>query len=441
MNHKTKLKAKITKKKTKLNNNYNLKGGEKLGEGGYGCVVRPAIPCSSLSKKNIHNKISKIILNYKPKEYKEELAKLSFIKKIDPENIYCISYLEECELDTKQALKHRIKDIIKVHYDDYKSDSDQFTIENTAVKSPYSNEQKTAIKRDYCLLDPKQPYEYRNQIQVYGGRKIKPILKNINNRHIINFNFIKKNYIHIFKHLLLGLKLMHKNKFVHRDIKLDNMVYTINDKNNLPYFKYIDFGLSDNLNVSQTLYLSGTPGYIPIDFILFFEMAVYHNSNYNLKDDSVRHKILSYIIVKYAENVNFIVTSYNSGIIKRVLEKPLELKTINGQKILKHKYKKSKNPKLDYLMISNTQLESLYKRFLPYIDKKDKSYNELLFTQYTGLIYKTDIFALGVVFGMILNYINVKNAKMLSLIKNMMHYDSSIRPTINDVLDNDIFKK
>ena len=95
--------------------NIKQKGGEKVGEGGYGCVVKPSIPCKPGQKSN-NKYISKIILNYKPDDYNKELEKLDYVKNIDKTNKYCISYIEECELDMNILKRRPIKDIIKVNY-------------------------------------------------------------------------------------------------------------------------------------------------------------------------------------------------------------------------------------------------------------------------------------------------------------------------------------
>ena len=49
----------------------NLIGGEVIGYGGFGCVFKPAIKCSS-NKKIMKNSISKILIRKKGKEEFEQ---------------------------------------------------------------------------------------------------------------------------------------------------------------------------------------------------------------------------------------------------------------------------------------------------------------------------------------------------------------------------------
>ena len=68
--------------------NKELHGGFKIGEGGFGCVISPYIPCSKeLPTSQIY--ISKIIQsNFR--DYREEVKLLKKIKKIDPNNKHLI---------------------------------------------------------------------------------------------------------------------------------------------------------------------------------------------------------------------------------------------------------------------------------------------------------------------------------------------------------------
>ncbi len=62
----------------------------------------------------------------------------------------------------------------------------------------------------------------------------------------------------IFKQLILGLQYIHKNKIVHRDIKLDNILMDLNNT-----IKICDFGVSKIINENDIMYdHCGTPAYI-----------------------------------------------------------------------------------------------------------------------------------------------------------------------------------
>ena len=50
----------------KTKRKYTLKGGDLIGQGGFGCVFRPTIPCKNRTRKK--NKISKIFLGRNSKK-------------------------------------------------------------------------------------------------------------------------------------------------------------------------------------------------------------------------------------------------------------------------------------------------------------------------------------------------------------------------------------
>ena len=64
---------------------------------------------------------------------------------------------------------------------------------------------------------------------------------------------------YIFKQIILGIQFIHKNKIVHRDIKLDNILIDLNNK-----IKICDFGVSKKIiNNNDLMYEQcGTPTYI-----------------------------------------------------------------------------------------------------------------------------------------------------------------------------------
>ena len=93
-----------------------LKGGKYLGEGSYGCVISPAIPCidkyTQRKTKKItnntkekshynntikHKSVSKIIIA-PDRDSKDELLMSNLIKQIDPKQSYFITYNEYCHL-------------------------------------------------------------------------------------------------------------------------------------------------------------------------------------------------------------------------------------------------------------------------------------------------------------------------------------------------------
>ena len=78
-------------------------------------------------------------------------------------------------------------------------------------------------------------------------------------------------------------------------------------------------------------------------------------------------------------------------------------------------------------------------------DKYTKSivnnkFEDIYFKKYDGIIYKSDIFALGLVFKQIINVLKVKNDKLENLVKKMCQIDPDDRPNIKECLKHPFFK-
>jgi serine/threonine protein kinase len=434
-----------SKKKNKNKQKQKTKkqlGGVKIGKGSFGCVVYPSIPCNNEKNKNT---ISKIILNVKPEDYKEEMDILKYLRSIDTDNKYLISIVDECKLDKKAALNRPMKDIIRVKYNkmitsENSMESSKFEIKDSKFNSFQSYNSKKNIEDKYCLIDPKQQAEYRNQIQVYGGKRIKPILKLSSPQYKNDYDLIKSNYKSVIKHFLKGCKLMHDNYFVHRDIKFENMVYS--NHNNIPIFRYIDFNLGELFNTDNyDILYRGTPGYVPIDFYLFNSMNKYrrHNKLNLLKDSKIKKKVLNHVINKYIEQINIMVTSFKSTNNSQNNEQ-ITIKTVKSKKQFKFKKPRGKQPKLPYLRVTDKNLNSFYDIFLKILFKGEKDIKVFYTKQYDGMVYKTDIYALGIVIGMMYKFLKLKDKLLFDLIVKMTKKDSRKRLNINQCLNHKFFK-
>jgi serine/threonine protein kinase len=68
----------------------------------------------------------------------------------------------------------------------------------------------------------------------------------------------------IFKQIILGIKHIHDNNIIHRDIKLDNILLDLD--NNI---KICDFGVSRKINIGEILFEQcGTPAYIAPEILI-----------------------------------------------------------------------------------------------------------------------------------------------------------------------------
>ncbi|CAD8089548.1 unnamed protein product [Paramecium sonneborni] len=91
-------------------------------------------------------------------------------------------------------------------------------------------------------------------------------------------NLLKQNEIHelmsseICLQIILGLKEIHRCGYVHRDIKLDNILIA---QFNPIQIKIIDFGFAEKINKNELINKQGTPGYIAPEL---FDLAPYTES-------------------------------------------------------------------------------------------------------------------------------------------------------------------
>lgn len=93
---------------------------------------------------------------------------------------------------------------------------------------------------------------------------------------IIQRNHITERYLaYSFKTAMLALRTLHQNGYIHRDLKIDNMVYVSHSEPSA--IKLIDFGLMlhlpGNNNVLRCPPLVGTEGMLAPESILHFEYS------------------------------------------------------------------------------------------------------------------------------------------------------------------------
>lgn len=237
--------AKTIKKGKKINKRTKkLKGGRKLGKGGFGCVVKPYIKCDMNLDPRMH--VSKLIFKgVNSRSFVEEIKISNMIKKIDKDNKYFITYTEMCNLDKKNVHRSNIVDI------KYEQNNDNlFKI---------LNERGLKKKdKDACYIDfTKKP---KNIIMIDGGIDLNKIIKHDSSGIIKYRKNIKKNLPRYFLKLLIGIKKLHNGGIIHKDIKPLNILVNykqydskmqekgkkLSDDTNLD-FRFIDFGLSNRL--------------------------------------------------------------------------------------------------------------------------------------------------------------------------------------------------
>jgi len=97
----------------------------------------------------------------------------------------------------------------------------------------------------------------------------------------------------VFKKILIGLGHMHKNQFIHRDMKLENVFVCFNDKTKIQTdsvtdVKIVDLGFGAKIWSSVSGFM-GTPNYIPPE--------VFDHKPYDFKFDIFSSGVILYTMI------------------------------------------------------------------------------------------------------------------------------------------------
>jgi serine/threonine protein kinase len=424
-----------------MKKNKTLKGGRYIGEGSYGCVISPSIPCNEKKNKqktkksklhlqniekiqNIHTiktTVSKIIIN-PDEDTTKELYISKQLKDIDPEQKYFITYEDTCVL---KKLPHDRSNSIRVKYTDDEIDN-YIELENKKTDT------------EHCKID--LSLKPRNIVMQFGGYDLNEIVNIDFNKvykkiHLKNINEIELHMITIyksifeqfkmcFKNLLTGLYKMHKFHIVNKDIKLENILANYDYKTDKVKMRFIDFGFSIKITPEYASHYSnfdefaGTPEYMPPELYIVDVLYDY----YNVKDDSY---ILKKIKSKINETTKVILVElkqekYMDGLNDTILNLIKQIKNEFDKKTILSKYYGTNNNKLngylqkgDVYALGITMYELLN---ISYHDNHDKHHNKYIKT------------------------INVNNElKLHNLLKNMINPDPNKRYNILECLRHPYF--
>ena len=180
-----------------------------VGQGSYGCVIKPALKCETrnknITKKDYNNKVSKIMFY---SDAKDEFKELNYISKFDGINKYTVSLPKLCQPELNDNFDKIVKQ----------------------CKDPPTKNVHYVFRKNKTLLS--------QLLLEDGGLDL-----NAASAAIFNNKNIKDVELKIFYTSLLnlfdGLIFFNKNKVIHFDIKLINLVYNLDTG----ISKYIDFGL------------------------------------------------------------------------------------------------------------------------------------------------------------------------------------------------------
>jgi serine/threonine protein kinase len=401
--------------KSRNSRHIKLQGGECLGAGTFGCVLKPHIQCKSNSpiKHTSNNNIISKISTYNTyntddlENIYDEINMSEKVYKLDKECKYLCPIINYCNIDVNNVID---RTDIKLKNLDTMDD----------VDLDYSKEGYE--KR--CIFNINNNFITINLISVYAGPDLDYFF---NNNSVFDKykSLLCSNIKLIISNLFEGLKVLHHNKITHKDIKLNNICMII--KNNKPVIRYIDFGLSEDINSMKHSYNNingnGTPAYMAPDFIILNEMKK-QNFNTLLYKKNIAQNIINKLFMSLKSNLS---TFTNKGLNKTYLDGNMDTFTseinfnMNSIKKESHYFFTKKDITNIYIFLLN-----LYKN------------NELLpyhFTPIIGLNPKFDIFSLGLVLFEIKKLLNIKDILLVNLLKNMLELNSINRYSIDDCME------
>lgn len=174
---------------------------EILGEGTYGCVIKPSLKCKGSKQIEYKGRVSKIM---NKKDAIDEMKEMNKLKDIDNIEKFTIRTPINC----KPVINNQFHTIVS------QCTSDR--VNQTYTKNPNNLAQ--------LLIDD-------------GGVDLSKFSKNIYpNLSLDDQKVFLTSFLHLFK----GLKFFSDNDIIHQDIKSLNIVYNVSTGK----IRYIDFGLA-----------------------------------------------------------------------------------------------------------------------------------------------------------------------------------------------------
>ena len=430
-------------KKNNINNNSNsrkshkscktLRGGKFIDKGGFGCVLSPALPCTTFDN-NLNNSISKII-KHESDTLKKELAISEQLKNLDPGHKFYITIDKYCFIND---IPRNRTDLVNVIYKDDK-------LKHLSIDTTDKYNKGKKIDKHYCDIDIDM--KPMNLIMPYAGISLSSVMKSERKRKGFKAEmhqmFVDDLKIY-FKHLIIGLLKMHNNRIVNKDIKQKNIMlfwkddrkYDKNTKkmnddkstntnpiekknekpnekpNDIMSIRYIDFGLSEFLTSEickdiSNISLQGTPYYLSPEIFICYVIRKYENYS----EQKQLHKIMDYI----------------SKNIKKAFSRIGEKSIVNNiDSNISNIYMKIKNM---YNMYNKNRILNVY------FGSDNNKFN--------GYLQKADVYALGLsIYDTLYRYseINVKkNEALHNLLLNMIELDPDKRYNIVQCLSHSYF--
>lgn len=285
------------------------KGGKFLGEGAYGCVYSPPVPCNDKNsdnfvKTNYPNSVGKVIHDIDSANKEIQLSE-NFTK-IDPSGLYLVPLVGHCNIDKKQLLKA-----------DKNPEKCRIVKKKTKLSKMVKKINPFAKKSKVELI-PQLIYKYK-------GVALDTVLDE--KSHILPLSYYLTGLLNIAK----GIQLLQKYEFAHMDIKTDNILIA-NIDNGKEQMLLIDLGISDklknvyNYNTSYGKLNHTSPHYPPeFQVYVFFRKLIETEmlqkllkaikndiKSKNIKEDKIiRESIIQEIVLQAPYNLYQVIYEQN----------------------------------------------------------------------------------------------------------------------------------
>lgn len=279
-----------------------------IGEGTYGCVHKPSLKCNTSKKINYTNKISKLMSK---KAADEEIKEYLKINKLDKDNNHYLGMPSKCLIKQNKETVDEIKKCTK---------SSNF-LKNT-------NNLRLLVMND-------------------GGINLSDIFNN----EFINYSIEEK--IHISELIIIfmydifnNLLFFNKKELYHRDIKLENIVFNINEKK----INIIDFGLMNSMDdilrdASNDKYQLDVVWWSLAPYSLFinkygYDKAIKLQSSYNwfsrFKENNklINGDQIKYFFKRITKNNSLDITILRQDLFKQLYECMVSLKNTSHKKFV-----------------------------------------------------------------------------------------------------------
>ena len=446
-----KQKKKSTKrKKTPKVKGLKAKVGKIIGEGGFGCVIKP--PVKILGNETLETVVSKILDN---SSGEKELELLEEITKVDPKGLYSTNLLSHKDLT---------RELYELQSPETRKDIDD------CLKGK-SRENKTIINMSYI----------GNSLDKHLERFRKDSITEEQRDLIEEKKYITKNFKNLVADVLLGLDHFHKMGIIHRDIKLENLtfgkhidmdegfsylnskgqdIYSRNNSNEFefvsgkPCIKFIDFGLSVNFLDNKTDKL--IQEYDKLSTIkpkTEKEISEKQRNVRNLTKNIIFNKMIHddkfkirdidradiFIQKLYCGTLSFIPLEHYAIFIKLIRKFPDLLKKGTVVNVIIQKICKGKPYREDLLLedlkvnmgyfgkcFSKEEKNEIKKYVMDLLEVENLEYyffksQVTADGNYKPLIFYQDYYCLGITLMTMYNYCDINIPKLKSLIKNLYH--------------------